>query len=122
MELLHQEKIEQAKSRLLFGAEWKNEWDLVFTYPDGSHTIPRTVLKHFKAIMEKIGRPEVRFHDLRHTYAKMSLQEGDDFKTVQENMGHATASFTLDVYGHVSQKMKQGSADRMQKYIKKIRA
>ena len=52
----------------------------------------------------------------------LSLQNGDDVKTVQENLGHATASFTLDVYGHVSQKMKQDSADRMQAYIESITA
>jgi site-specific recombinase XerD len=50
------------------------------------------------------------------------LQEGDDVKTVQQNLGHATASFTLDVYGHVSERMKQESANRMQKYYENIKA
>ena len=45
---------------------------------------------------------------------------GDDIKTVQSNLGHATASFTLDVYGHVSQKMRQQSADRMEEFIQKV--
>ena len=44
----------------------------------------------------------------------------DDIKTVQSNLGHATASFTLDVYGHVSQKMRQQSADRMEEFIQKV--
>ena len=56
-------------------------------------------------------------HDLRHTYAVLSLQNGDDVKTVQGNLGHATAAFTLDVYGHVSERMKDESAARMQEYI-----
>ena len=43
-------------------------------------------------------------------------------KTVQKNLGHATASFTLDVYGHVSEKTKQESAKRMQSYFDKIQA
>ena len=43
---------------------------------------------------------------------------GDDVKTVQENLGHATAAFTLDVYGHVSEKMKQDSANRMEAYMR----
>jgi len=38
-------------------------------------------------------------------------------KTVQSNLGHATAAFTLDVYGHVSEKMKQDSANRMEAYM-----
>ena len=47
----------------------------------------------------------------------LSLQNGDDVKTVQENLGHATVAFTLDVYGHVSKHMKEASAQRMQQYI-----
>ena len=71
--------------------------------------------------MEKASRERaLRFHDLRHTYAVNSLKAGDDIKTVQANLGHATASFTLDVYGHVSQKMRQQSADRMETFIKKV--
>ena len=53
--------------------------------------------------------------------AVASLQNGDDIKTVQENLGHHTAAFTLDVYGHVTQKMKRDSADRMQQFIDSVR-
>jgi len=80
--------------------------------------IQNTVAAHFKKIVGSIDSPETRVHDLCHTFAVLSLQNGDDFKTVQENLGHATAAFTLDVYGHVSERMKQASADRM--YISKI--
>ena len=60
------------------------------------------------------------FHDLRHSYAVISLKSGDDVKTVQENLGHATAAFTLDVYGHVTEKMKKDSANRMEAFIKSV--
>ena len=66
-----------------------------------------------------MGLEAERFHDLRHSYAVASIESGDDIKTVQSNLGHATASFTLDVYGHVSEKMKQQSADRMEQFIQK---
>jgi len=56
-------------------------------------------------IVAELGLPEIRLHDLRHSYAVASLESGDDIKTVQENLGHATASFTLDVYGHLTKKM-----------------
>ena len=59
-------------------------------------------------------------HDLSHTFAVLSLQNGDDIKTVQGNLGHATAAFTLDVYGHVSERMKDDSAARMEKYISEM--
>jgi integrase len=58
--------------------------------------------------------------DLRHTYAVASIQIGDDIKTVQDNLGHATASFTLDVYGHVSEQMKKASAERMEQFYKMV--
>ena len=83
--------------------------------------VPRTLYKNFKKVATTIGRPDARFHDLRHTYAVTSLQEGDDIKTLQQNLGHATAAFTLDVYGHVSEKMKQESADRMERFYNKVK-
>lgn len=70
--------------------------------------------------MRGIGLGEIRFHDLRHSYAVIAIESGDDIKTVQGNLGHATASFTLDVYGHVSQKMRQQSADRMERFIQTV--
>ena len=70
-----------------------------------------------KAVIERANIPPyVRFHDLRHSFAVTSLYSGDDVKTVQANLGHATAQFTLDVYGHVTQKMRQESAMRMQAF------
>ena len=49
-----------------------------------------------------------------------ALQSGDDIKTVQENLGHHTAAFTLDVYGHVTEQMKQASAARMERFIQSV--
>ncbi len=120
MEILKEVFREQTVQRSLAGSAWANDWNLVFTNALGEHIVPQTALKRFKAVAERIGRPDARFHDLRHTYAVTALQEGDDVKTVQENLGHATASFTLDVYGHVSEKMKKESAARMQSYFEKI--
>ena len=48
------------------------------------------------------------------------FRAGDDIKTVQETLGHATATFTLDVYAHVTGQMKQASAARMDAYIKTV--
>ena len=64
--------------------------------------------------------PDIRFHDLRHSYAVASIRAGDDIKTVQGNLGHATAAFTLDVYGHVTDQMKRASAERMEGFIKDV--
>ena len=51
-----------------------------------------------------------------------AIRAGDDIKTVQETLGHATASFTLDVYGHVTKQMKEASAARMDAFIKTVTA
>ena len=122
MDILLNVQRAQFSDRLALGLAWNNEFNLVFTDKSGKFIAPQTAFKHFKKIAAKIGRPDARFHDLRHTYAVTALQEGDDVKTVQQNLGHATASFTLDVYGHVSEKMKRESAARMQSYFEKINA
>ena len=70
-----------------------------------------TIQKFYNALSN-----DARFHDLRHSFAVSSLAAGDDIKTVQANLGHATAQFTLDVYGHVTQRMRQDSANRMQQF------
>lgn len=125
--LLKRRQAEQKEQRLKAGdlwMGWKNEQErktsLVFTTATGSNLSPQTVYSHYKKIAAQIGAPESRVHDLRHTFAVLSLQNGDSVKTVQENLGHATAAFTLDVYGHVSERMKEDSAERMEGYIKAI--
>ncbi len=120
MSLLKRQRAKQAEMRLMAGQSWANELNLVFTNELGGHLAHEIVRRNFKEVTAAIGRPGVRFHDLRHTYAVVSIESGDDIKTVQSNLGHATAAFTLDVYGHVSQKMRQQSADRMERFIQAV--
>lgn len=119
MQLLKHHKAKQAEQRLLAGKLWEDS-GLVFTNELGHHLAIHTVYKDFKAVAASIGRPDARFHDLRHSYAVAAIRSGDDIKTVQGNLGHATAAFTLDVYGHVTDQMKQASANRMETYIKQV--
>lgn len=120
IEALQNEQLQQKANKLKYGEMFNNPLNLVFTDPLGKNLVHRTVVKHFKKLVIQIGVPDARFHDLRHTYAVMALQAGDDVKTVQETLGHATAAFTLEVYSHVTQDMKTDSAARMDKYIKQI--
>lgn len=119
MELLWKTKQSQNANRKTWGKAFQ-ENDLVFTDEFGNRITPQALYRAFKIIVTESGMPMVRFHDLRHSYAVISLKSGDDVKTVQENLGHATATFTLDVYGHVTEKMKKDSADRMQAFIKSV--
>lgn len=100
--------------------EWDNPMNLVFTNELGHNLSAQTVYLHFKKLIAAAGYPDTRFHDLRHSYAVAALQAGDDIKTVQENLGHHAAAFTLDVYGHVTEKMKNESAARMEAFIKDV--
>lgn len=127
MQLLREERVHQLEQRLAAGEIWRG-WQtpeemktgLVFVKEDGSCITAAALYQRYKHLAEQIGVPDSRVHDLRHTYAVLSLQNGDNVKTVQDNLGHATAAFTLDVYGHVSEKMKEDSAARMQSYIENM--
>lgn len=121
MEALKKEQAKQAMNQAAAGTAWSNTWQLVFTDALGKNLVRRTVVKHFKKLMARSEISTVtRFHDLRHSFAVTSLYAGDDIKTVQANLGHATAQFTLDVYGHVTQKMRQESANRMQAFYEHL--
>ncbi len=59
----------------------------------------------------------LHFHDVRHTFATLSLQSYVDPKTLSEALGHATVAFTLDVYGHCNEDMRQQAADKLEQLI-----
>ena len=92
----------------------------VFTDSKGGHMTINMLYKPFKQIAKQIGLGDMRFHDLRHTYAMLSLQSGCDIKTLSSNLGHATSAFTLDRYGHVSEEMHALSSSRMQQLIESL--
>ena len=121
MALLKRHRAAQAAQRLRAGKLWQDT-GFVFTDELGQPFAKATVYRAFKRAAAAIGRPDARFHDLRHSYAVAAIRAGDDIKTVQETLGHATASFTLDVYGHVTKQMKEASAARMDAFIKTVTA
>ena len=116
LQLFRLQKLHQNGLRVEAGELWE-EHNMVFSNQFGGYLSYRTVYDCFKRIVSRIGTPGTRFHDLRHTYATMAIRAGDDIKTVQENLGHATAAFTLDIYGHVTAGMRQDSANRMEGVI-----
>ena len=119
MKLLQAQKVQQAKQRLMAGPAWEDS-GLVFTNEFGRYISYRAIFDSFKRIVKRIGLPDARIHDLRHTYAVNCIRAGDDIKTVQSNLGHATAAFTLDVYGHFTDDMRSVSAQRMEGFITNV--
>lgn len=57
--------------------------------------------RDFKPLLEKADIPAIRFHDIRHTFASLLLQQGESLHYVKEQMGHASIQTTVDVYGHI---------------------
>jgi len=103
------------------GELWDNPEGLVFTNETGGHLCHYTVYKHFKKVVKGMGLPEIRFHDLRHSFAVLALETGMDMKTTSVMMGHATTAFTTQKYGHVSDKMRRECAQKMQQYIDNLK-
>ena len=88
-----------------------SEW--VFPSPSGGPMSPDSVLHMLHRVLKRAGLPKVRFHDLRHTFATLALQNGVDIKTVSGMLGHFSAGFTLDTYAHVTTSAKREAAKTM---------
>lgn len=119
MEVLKEHKEHQKQQELAAGSAWNPGKfpNLVFTHPDGSHLSQPTLWKQFQKVLSDAGLGHHRFHDLRHSYSVISLQAGDDMKTLQMNLGHHTAAFTMQRYAHATATMNRASANRMQDFI-----
>ena len=89
----------------------------VFPSPTGGPISPDSVLHMLHRVLKRAGLPLVRFHDLRHTFATLALQNGVDIKTVSGMLGHFWAGFTLDTYAHVTTSAQKESAKTMEKVL-----
>ena len=85
----------------------------VFPGPTGGPIAPDSVLHMLHRVLDRAGVPEIRFHDLRHTFATLALQNGVDVKTVSGMLGHFSAGFTLDTYAHVTTAAQKKAAETM---------
>ena len=92
----------------------------VFPLPTDSLILPDSVLHILHRVLKRAGLPRVRFHDLRHTFATLALQNGVDIKTVSGMLGHFSAGFTLDTYAHVTGDMQRQAAQVMDTFMTDI--
>lgn len=86
----------------------------MFCRPDGVPIHPDVLTKAFRRVKTKMGLGDVRLHDLRHTHATWLLEEGVDLKSVSDRLGHFSAAYTADTYGHVTKKMRSELIDRLE--------
>ena len=87
--------------------------EYVFPSPNGGPISPDSVGNMLHRVLKRAGLPKVRFHDLRHTFATLALQNGVDIKTVSSMLGHYSAGFTLDTYTHVTTPAQMEAANTM---------
>ena len=72
---------------------------------------PSSAYRQLKKFLLDAGLPNIRFHDLRHTFATHALTSGVDTKTLSGILGHTKASFTLDTYTHTTGDMQKRAAE-----------
>lgn len=87
--------------------------EYVFPSPNGGPISPDSVRHMLHRVLKRAGLPSIRFHDLRHTFATLALQNGVDIKTVSGMLGHFSAGFTLDTYAHVTTAAQKEAANTM---------
>jgi integrase len=73
--------------------------------------------RHFLPALEKAKMPVMRFHDLRHTYASLLIEQGENLKYIQTQMGHSSPTVTLNVYAHLMKPTNQEAAARLEKAV-----
>ena len=105
--------ISQQAIEVLKQQKEKTNDEYMFPSPNGGPISPDSVNNMLKRVLARAGIPKVRFHDLRHTFATIALQNGVDIKTVSGMLGHFSAGFTLDTYAHVTTAAQKEAADRM---------
>ena len=84
--------------------------------PELPHT-PNSVGERLTTLLKRAGCKRVRFHDLRHTFATMALENGMDIKTLSAMIGHVSAETTLNIYSHITDTMQQQAAARIDREI-----
>jgi len=109
---LRRHRQRQLAERLLIGAGFTDH-GLVFCRPDGGPLHPERFSRTFSRESAHAGLPAIRLHDLRHTWATVALAAGEHPKIVQERLGHANVSITLDIYSHVTEGLHADAAARV---------
>jgi Phage integrase family len=86
----------------------------VFDRADGSLWNPDSFSWAFASLVRRAKLTRVRLHDLRHSYATLSLAAGADLKTISTALGHSTISITANTYIHAVEALQRGHADRVE--------
>lgn len=115
-DLLKQWRCEQSKMKLALGMSWKGS-ENIFTTNYGGIMNPATGPKWFSSFLAKNNFPHIRFHDLRHTFATLLVNNNVDVKTVSHKLGHASTNTTLKFYVHDLESTDKASAELLENLL-----
>lgn len=116
VKVLKMHKRKQNEQKMLYRDIYQDN-GVVFAKADGSFEDPREVLRRFHKILKKAGVRKCRFHDLRHTFASILINEGESMKVIQELLGHSTITTTMDIYSHVTKETKKRSIEILERTV-----
>jgi integrase len=100
------------EERRAFGPSYHDQGKL-FCHPDGKPIHPDTITRRFNRLVDRAGLPRIRLHDVRHTYATLSLDAGVEPKVVSDRIGHANMAYTLTIYTHRSTGRDRPAAEKI---------
>ena len=86
---------------------------------EDSPLLPSVVRQRLHRLLDHAGCERMRFHDLRHTFATLALENGMDVKTLSAMLGHVSAVTTLDIYTHITGDMQRAAAASIDRSIGK---
>ena len=113
VEVLRSVCARQAEHKLAVGPGWRDERDLVFTAVDGYRLDPESISKQFEHRVRRSGLPKLTFHGLRHSHAAHLIEAGESPLLIARRLGHGSASFSLDRYGHLMPEADSGAAQKV---------
>jgi integrase len=100
----------------MFRANYRRDFDLIVSQPDGSPLKPDSISASVSALIKRLKLPKgVSLHTLRHTQASQLLADGMDVATVSKRLGHTDSSTTMRVYAHVIQGRDRAAAEMVEK-------
>jgi integrase len=106
-----------AEEEKLFGDDYPTHGKLM-RFPDGRRLHPDTITRQFNRLVDRAGVRRIRLHDIRHTYATLSLDSGINPKIVSDRIGHSDLSVTFQIYGHRSVGQDREAAELIARLIR----
>ncbi|MBC8870172.1 MAG: tyrosine-type recombinase/integrase [Planctomycetes bacterium] len=91
-----------------------NTIQLLFPYITGKQIDPSWFRRNpWRKVFVQADVPQIRIHDMRHTFASLLLQQGESLHYVREQLGHASIQTTVDVYGHLAPRSNRNAVNKL---------